>query len=643
MKIHELYAKQDNYDNFLQSMEIVNKILGHDQKENENNSENGKKLTTIENIHNSYKNGTKTPTDIANQLIANYKKLSHLNIFLQFKPEDLLNQANESTSRWKQNKPLSILDGIPVTVKDQFNVYNHNRTDGTQFRGKKIGVISNQSAEDLIIKRLRKLGAMIVGKVHMSEIGIQPIGYNVWNGTCKNPYSVKCIHNTGGSSSGCGASVASQLVPLSIGADAGGSIRTPASHNGIYGLKATFGRIPLGTIFHSNCWSVVHVGCLGNTLKDEIIGYMAVAGMITKDEIMEEVGSAGKKDGVNSSGDTEIKMPNYDSDNDNNKSISTQLAMEMVATLSDDQNNYHEQQDHKHDDNKANAYEHDVNDELKLNANGSLKLRSIASFATMNMNNMPLKHLYNVNNSNLNDKIVIGVYWDWINHSQDEMKNECKKVIDTLNNKFDFIEIKEIVLPHLDIVSKAHGVNTLSEMITIDMKYLNKEYNKKKKWTFGDSTQLMMLFAKTYKNSDFVGAQIVRTWILDYLDNNIFNECNIIITPACGMVSEAYIKNSSNPSGQGLDIFDSDLLSKLLRYATLANFTGIPAISIPVNYTNVDGSGNKLDDGTMLPVSIQLMANHWNEHILFRLANIIDLNILKRQLPPEANRAVYNL
>ncbi len=123
--------------------------------------------------------------------------------------------------------------------------------------------------------RLRAAGALLVGKTNMHEIGIATNGENVHHGRIANPYDLN--RDTGGSSSGSGAAVAAGIVPLALGADGGGSIRVPASLNGVVGLKPTFGRVseagaaPL-------CWSVAHVGPLGASVEDVALAYQVIAG-----------------------------------------------------------------------------------------------------------------------------------------------------------------------------------------------------------------------------------------------------------------------------------------------------------------------------------------------------------------------------
>lgn len=148
---------------------------------------------------------------------------------------------------------------------------------GTGFLGKE------PPREDAtVVSRLRAAGAMLVGKSNMFEIGISPTGNNPIHGFVRNPYHLD--HDAGGSSGGSAASVGCGMVPLAIGAGGGGSVRIPAAHCGVVGLKPTFGRVsefgaaPL-------CWSVAHVGPMGATALDAAIGYAVCAGPDPKDPL----------------------------------------------------------------------------------------------------------------------------------------------------------------------------------------------------------------------------------------------------------------------------------------------------------------------------------------------------------------------
>lgn len=192
-----------------------------------------------------------------------------LGLFISRKPDEVLAAAEASSKRHREGKPLSVLDGVPVVLKDEVDLAGYQTTLGTRFRK---DVATHDSA---VAARLKAAGAVILGKANMNEIGINPIGLNPWHGAARNPWNR--AHITGGSSSASGAVVAAGLSPISIGADGGGSIRIPAALCGIVGLKATWGRIP-ETGVPPLCWNVGHVGPMGLTVDDVAATYAVLAG-----------------------------------------------------------------------------------------------------------------------------------------------------------------------------------------------------------------------------------------------------------------------------------------------------------------------------------------------------------------------------
>jgi Asp-tRNA(Asn)/Glu-tRNA(Gln) amidotransferase A subunit family amidase len=227
----------------------------------------------------AYRSGETTPLEVAEKVLAaitaSEKSSPGLKLFIAVYREDVLMQAKASTERYVQNKPLGLLDGVPVAVKDEVDMLPYPTTVGTRFLGKEPA-----KRDATVVARLRDAGALLVGKTNMHEIGINPNGYNDTCGTVRNPYDPSC--DTGGSSSGSSAAVAAGIIPAAIGADGGGSIRIPASLCGIVGLKSTYGRISeFGAATLG--WSVGHLGPLTASVEDAALIYSVIAGVDQKD------------------------------------------------------------------------------------------------------------------------------------------------------------------------------------------------------------------------------------------------------------------------------------------------------------------------------------------------------------------------
>lgn len=242
-------------------------------------TENKTPYATSLNYADKYRKTETTPEAVAEQVWRNIKSSEQgeqaLRIFIAVKKDDLFSQAEAATKRIKQGIPLSLLDGVPVAIKDELDMLPYPTTVGTSFYGKQPAL-----EDSTVAARLRAAGALLVGKTNMHEIGIAPNGMNAHYGAVRNPYDPN--HDTGGSSSGSAAAVAAGIVPIAIGADGGGSIRIPAALCGVVGFKATFGRIsefgaaPL-------CWSVAHVGPIAASVADTALAYSIIAGPDPKD------------------------------------------------------------------------------------------------------------------------------------------------------------------------------------------------------------------------------------------------------------------------------------------------------------------------------------------------------------------------
>ena len=144
--------------------------------------------------------------------------------------------AAESERRWAAGESRSALEGIPLTIKDNICVRGLPTTWGSRmFRD----VVPTR--DELPVARLREAGAVILGKTNCPEFTLEGYTDNPLFGVTRNPWDTDLT--PGGSSGGAVASVAAGLVPAAIGTDGGGSIRRPASHTGLVGLKPSTGLV----------------------------------------------------------------------------------------------------------------------------------------------------------------------------------------------------------------------------------------------------------------------------------------------------------------------------------------------------------------------------------------------------------------
>jgi aspartyl-tRNA(Asn)/glutamyl-tRNA(Gln) amidotransferase subunit A len=135
----------------------------------------------------------------------------------------------------------SALDGLPVSIKDLFDIAGETTLAGSVAREG----AAPADADALIVRRLRAAGAVIIGRTNMTEFAYSGLGLNPHYGTPKNPWDRAGGRIPGGSSSGAAVSVADGMAAAAIGSDTGGSVRIPAAFCGLTGFKPSARRIPL--------------------------------------------------------------------------------------------------------------------------------------------------------------------------------------------------------------------------------------------------------------------------------------------------------------------------------------------------------------------------------------------------------------
>lgn len=180
--------------------------------------------------------------------------------------------AEEALARGGEVGPLH---GVPVAIKDDLGVQGMRCTMGSQLLAD-----YRPDADDLAVARLRRAGAIIVGKTNLPEFGHKAVTDNLIYGTTNNPWNN--AYTAGGSSGGSAAVVAAGMAYLALGTDIGGSIRVPASCCGIVGLKPSFGRIPrvpAGNFFNT-AWVA---GPMTRTVADAALALSVLSGPDERD------------------------------------------------------------------------------------------------------------------------------------------------------------------------------------------------------------------------------------------------------------------------------------------------------------------------------------------------------------------------
>jgi len=187
-----------------------------------------------------YSSGALSPLEYTRACLARIDTWEpRLNAMYRIDREGALAAARAAESRWRAKQPLSPLDGVPVTIKE--NIYT--KGDPAPIGTKANDDAAPQPADAPPAARLREAGCVILGKTTMPDFGMLSSGLSSIHAITRNPWRLD--RNTSGSSSGAGAAAAAGYAPLHVGTDIGGSVRLPATHCGIFALKPSLGRVPV--------------------------------------------------------------------------------------------------------------------------------------------------------------------------------------------------------------------------------------------------------------------------------------------------------------------------------------------------------------------------------------------------------------
>lgn len=186
-----------------------------------------------------YRRREVSPVEVARSVLGHVERWEHhIQALYLLRPDHVLEQSRASEARWLQGQPLGLIDGVPVTIKENIAT----RGDPTP-----LGTAATEpvaaTADAPPAARVREQGGVILAKTTMPDYGMLSSGLSSFHKLARNPWDL--TKTPGGSSAGAGSAAAAGYGPLHIGTDIGGSLRLPAGWCGIFTLKPSLGRIPI--------------------------------------------------------------------------------------------------------------------------------------------------------------------------------------------------------------------------------------------------------------------------------------------------------------------------------------------------------------------------------------------------------------
>ena len=186
-----------------------------------------------------YRRREVSPVEVARGVLGHVERWEqHARALYLLQPERVLEQARASEARWLRNEPLGLIDGVPVTIKENIATRGDPVPLGTAATD-----LAPAAADAPPAARVREHGGVVLAKTTMPDYGMLSSGLSSFHPASRNPWDLS--RTPGGSSAGAGAAAAAGYGPLHIGTDIGGSLRLPAAWCGIFTLKPSLGRIPI--------------------------------------------------------------------------------------------------------------------------------------------------------------------------------------------------------------------------------------------------------------------------------------------------------------------------------------------------------------------------------------------------------------
>ena len=225
-----------------------------------------------------------SPVEVVDAVLERMDRLEPiLHAFCTPTPELAREEARRLEREISEGEDPGPLAGVPVGIKDLHHAKGIRTTMGSHAYKDFV-----PDEDDVAVERLKRAGAVVLGKTNVPELGYSGVGHNPVFETTTNPWDTNLT--PGGSSAGSGAAVATGMGPIALGSDGGGSVRIPSSFCGLFGMKASMGRVPL----YPGCrderhpgmssWeSLEHIGPMSRTVRDGALMLSVMAGPDDRD------------------------------------------------------------------------------------------------------------------------------------------------------------------------------------------------------------------------------------------------------------------------------------------------------------------------------------------------------------------------
>ncbi|HIK18020.1 MAG TPA: amidase [Leptolyngbyaceae cyanobacterium M33_DOE_097] len=216
-----------------------------------------------------YRDRSLSPVEVARYLLDRIEQYNPIiNAFRLVDEATTLAMAQASEQRWSQGEPWGLLDGVPISIKDLVTTKGWSTLRGSK------AIDPNQawSVDAPVVARLREHGAVFIGKTNTPESGHKVVTQSPLTGITRNPWNLD--KTPGGSSGGAAAALASGIGSLAVGTDGAGSIRIPAAFCNVFGLKPTWGRVPVYPV--STFGRMSTIGPMARTVSDAALMYTVI-------------------------------------------------------------------------------------------------------------------------------------------------------------------------------------------------------------------------------------------------------------------------------------------------------------------------------------------------------------------------------